>query len=147
VLFADYELQAHRLVEEGRPVTSEVLGDIYVNLLQSYYGDALDHDEQSRVTWARIPHFYGTPYYVYQYATCYASSAQLMTEITEGSAAERQAAVERYRALLEAGGSDHPMTLLQKAGVDLGRPDPIRAVVAQLDRLVTELEGALGRLA
>jgi oligoendopeptidase F len=70
-----------------------------------------------------------------------------MTEITEGSAAERQAAVERYRALLEAGGSDHPMTLLQKAGVDLGRPDPIRAVVAQLDRLVTELEGALGRLA
>jgi oligoendopeptidase F len=55
--------------------------------------------------------------------------------------------VERYRALLEAGGSDHPMTLLQKAGVDLGRPDPIRAVVAQLDRLVTELEGALGRLA
>jgi oligoendopeptidase F len=147
VLFADYELQAHRLVEEGKPVTSEVLGGIYVDLLQSYYGDALDYDEQSRVTWARIPHFYGTPYYVYQYATCYASSAQLMTEITEGSAAERQAAVERYRALLEAGGSDHPMTLLQKAGVDLGRPDPIRAVVAQLDRLVTELEGALGRLA
>src|SRR5881628_1787263 len=33
VLFADYELQAHRLVEQGRPVTSEELGEIYFKLL------------------------------------------------------------------------------------------------------------------
>ena len=42
VLFADYELQAHRLVEEGRPVTAEGIGEIYFNLLKIYYGDALD---------------------------------------------------------------------------------------------------------
>ena len=85
VLFADYELQAHRLVEEGRPVTAEGLGEIYFNLLKAYHGDALDYDELSRVTWARIPHFYSTPYYVYQYATCFASSAQLMNQLTSGS--------------------------------------------------------------
>src|ERR1044071_6983424 len=39
VLFADYELQAHRLVEEGKPVTADVLSDIYFGLLQAYYGD------------------------------------------------------------------------------------------------------------
>src|SRR4029453_5301913 len=66
VLFADYELQAHRLAEEGRPVTAEGLGEIYFDLLKSYYGDALDYDEQSRLTWARTPHFYSTPYYEYQ---------------------------------------------------------------------------------
>src|SRR5204862_727666 len=27
VMFADYELQAHRLAEEGRPVTAEILGE------------------------------------------------------------------------------------------------------------------------
>ena len=48
VMFADYELQAHRLVEEGKPVTAEVLGEIYFGLLQAYHGDALDYDEQSR---------------------------------------------------------------------------------------------------
>ena len=64
VLFADYELQAHRLVEEGRPVTADGLSEIYFNLLQSYYGDAMDYDEESRITWSRIPHFYSTPYYV-----------------------------------------------------------------------------------
>ncbi len=93
VMFADFELQAHRLVEEGKPVTADVLGDIYFGLLQAYHGDALDYDAQSRVTWARIPHFYSTPYYVYQYATCFASSAQLMKQLTGGAPAEREAAL------------------------------------------------------
>ena len=147
VLFADYELQAHRLVEDGRPVTAERLGEIYFTLQQAYYGDALDWDELSRVTWARIPHFYSTPYYVYQYATCFASSAQLMNHLTTGSEADRAAAIERYLTLLKSGGSDHPMTLLQRAGVDLSKPETVRAVVDQLDRLVTQLERAIAKLA
>jgi oligoendopeptidase F len=146
VMFADFELQAHRLVEEGRPVTADVLGDIYFGLLQAYNGPAIDYDEQSRITWARIPHFYGTPYYVYQYATCYASSAQILKQILAAPEAERPAAVDRYLSLLKAGGSDHPMTLLERAGVDLGRPEPVQAVVQQLDELVTQLEDAIGRL-
>jgi len=143
VLFADYEWQAHRLVEQGRPVTAEVLGDIYFNLLEAYHGEALDYDRQSRITWSRIPHFYSTPYYVYQYATCFASSAQIMNQLTTGPEPERAAAVERYLGLLKSGGCDHPMTLLQKTGVDLSRPEAVRAVVAQLDTLVTRLEAAV----
>jgi len=146
VLFADFEQQAHRLAEEGQPVTAEVLGDIYFNLLQAYYGDALDYDELSRVTWARIPHFFSTPYYVYQYATCFASSAQLMKQLTTGSDADRAAAIERYLTLLKSGGSDHPMPLLQRAGVDLSKPEAVRAVVDQLDDLVTKLEQAIAAL-
>src|SRR5262245_62889139 len=84
VMFADYELQAHRLVEGDRPVTADALGEIYTRLLKSYHGDAVDYDALSRVTWARIPHFFSTPYYVYQYATCFASSAQLMRQLTPG---------------------------------------------------------------
>jgi len=146
VLFADYELQAHRLVEEGRPVTADGLSEIYFNLLQRYYGDAMDYDELSRITWARIPHFYSTPYYVYQYATCFASSAQLMKQLTTGLDADRAAAIGRYLALLQSGGSDHPMPLLQRAGVDLSKPETVRAVVDQLDKLVTQLETAIGAL-
>ena len=140
VMFADYELQVHRLAEEGKPVTAEVLGEIYFDLLSTYHGDALDYNEQSRVTWARIPHFYSTPYYVYQYATCFASSAALMRQMGSGAPADRAAAVERYFTLLKSGGSDHPMTLLERAGVDLSRPETVRAVVNQLDELVGQLE-------
>ena len=88
------------------------------------------------MTWARIPHFYSTPYYVYQYATCFASSAQLMKQLIGRDPEREQAApIDRYLTLLKSGGSDHPMALLQRAGVDLSRPETVRAVVDQLDTL------------
>ena len=146
VMFADYELQAHRLVEEGKPVTADVLSDIYFGLLKAYHGDAVDYDEQSRITWSRIPHFYSTPYYVYQYATCYASSAEILRQIAAAPEDRRDAAVDRYLTLLKAGGSDHPMTLLKSAGGDLSQPETVQSVVHQLDDLVTQLEAAVAAL-
>jgi oligoendopeptidase F len=143
VMFADYELQAHRLVEAGKPVTADVLSEIYFGLLQAYHGDAVDYDALGRITWARIPHFYSTPYYVYQYATCFASSAQLMKQLSSAPAGERADTIARYLTLLKSGGSDHPMMLLQRAGVDLSQPQTVQAVVEQLDMLVTQLEHAV----
>jgi oligoendopeptidase F len=146
VLFADFELQAHRLVEQGQPVTAEVLGNIYMTLLKDYYGDAVDIDDLYKYTWARIPHFYNSPYYVYQYATCFASSAQLFKEMTTGSAESRQAATDRYLTLLKSGGNDQPMKQLQKAGVDLSQPATVQAVVDQLDELVSRMEAEAARI-
>lgn len=143
VLFADFELEAHRLVERDQPITSDVLSGIYGKLLGEYWGDALSPDTRAQHTWARIPHFFQSPYYVYQYATCFASTAKLMEEIGSPDAATRAAAVERYLRLLQSGGSDHPMTLLQRAGVDLSQPETVRAVSAQLDGLVDRLEREL----
>jgi oligoendopeptidase F len=144
VLFADFELEAHRLVETDQPITSETLSGIYARLQAEYWGDALSPDTRAQHTWARIPHFFQSPYYVYQYATCFASTARLMEEIGGASDTARPAAVARYLDLLRSGGSDHPMTLLKRAGVDLAQPDTVRAVVAQLDDLVTRLETELG---
>jgi len=140
VLFADFELAAHEKVEQDEPLTSEVLNALYKERFEAYYGDAVDVEPMTPLTWARIPHFFHTPYYVYQYATCFASAAKLAREITEGPEGSRHAARDRYLALLASGGSDHPMTQLRKAGVDLANPDTVRAVVDQLDRLVTRLE-------
>jgi oligoendopeptidase F len=139
VLFADFELEAHRLVEGDQPITSDVLSGIYSRLLGEYWGDALSPDPRAQHTWARIPHFFQSPYYVYQYATCFASTAKLMEEIGQ----QDTAAVARYLDLLRSGGSDHPMSLLKRAGVDLAQPDTVRAVVKQLDDLVTKLEAEL----
>jgi oligoendopeptidase F len=142
VLFADYELQAHRLVERNQPMTGDILSDLYLRTFRDYFGDTIDgigDDALTRLTWSRIPHFYNTPYYVYQYATCFASAARLVEELMQGGEAEREQARERYFDLLRAGSSDYPMTLLQKAGVDLSRPETVQAVVHELDNLVARL--------
>ena len=69
-----------------------------------------------------------------------------MKQISSAPAGERQAAVDRYLTLLKSGGSDHPMALLQRAGVDLGRPEPVRAVVEQMETLVSRLEQEISAL-
>jgi oligoendopeptidase F len=140
VMFADFELQAHKLVEQGQPVTSDALSAIYLELLKDYYGDAITIDELYKYTWSRIPHFFNSPYYVYQYATCFASSAKLFKDMTAGTEASRAAATERYLTLLKSGGNDHPMTQLQKAGVDLSKRETIQAVVDQMEELVSQME-------
>ncbi|HXH23632.1 MAG TPA: M3 family oligoendopeptidase, partial [Vicinamibacterales bacterium] len=143
VMFAEFELEAHRLVEQDRPVTAETLNRLFAGLLREYYGDVIDEEEISRITWARIPHFFSTPYYVYQYATCFASTARLMQDLRSPDPGRREDAVRRYLSLLEAGGSDYPMNLLAKAGVDLSQPDTVRAVSLELDALVERLEEEL----
>jgi oligoendopeptidase F len=146
VLFADFELRAHRLVEKGQPLTTEVLNDLYAGLLKEYWGSALTVDDFYKYTWARIPHFFNTPYYVYQYATCFASSAQLYDAMTSGAAGSRKAATERYLTLLKSGGNDHPMAQLKKAGVDLTQRATIQAVIDQMDRLVSQMESEAAKI-
>jgi oligoendopeptidase F len=147
VMFADYEWQAHKLVEQGRPITAEVLSELYTGLLKEYYGDTLSLEgDLYGSTWARISHFYGSPFYVYKYATCFASSAILVKEITSKDKKVSKAALDRYLTLLKSGGNDYPMEQLKKAGVDLTQPATFQAVIDQLDDLVTRLEKELENL-
>jgi len=144
VLFADFELAVHELVERDEPVTAAVLSALYRERFHTYYGEAVELEDLTALTWARIPHFFNSPYYVYQYATCFASAAKLAREIQDGDDASRAEARQRYLDLLGAGGSDHPMTLLKGAGVDLSEPETVQAVVEQLDELVSRLEALIG---
>ncbi len=147
VLFAEWELEAHRAAERGEPITAETLSERYFGLLQHYYGEAIELDSLYRITWARIPHFFQSPYYVYQYATSFAASAQIAQALRRADAGPaREELVDRYLQLLRAGGNDYPIDQLLAAGVDLTRPEPVEAVVAELDRLVGQLERELAAL-
>ena len=103
VLFADFELAAHQLVERDEPMTSDVLNALYKERFDAYYGDAVDMEELTPITWARIPHFFNTPYYVYQYATCFASAANWRTRSPRGRRPSGPQARERYLELLVVG--------------------------------------------
>jgi oligoendopeptidase F len=144
-LLADFELQAHKLAEDGKPITAEVLNKIMDDLFTAYYGDTYDKDALLDRVWARIPHIYRSPFYVFQYATCFASSSKLHNDVTTGSDADREAARTRYLNLLKSGGSDYPMEELKKAGVDLTKPETVNAVINRLDKLVTQLEEEINK--
>ncbi len=133
-MFAEYEQRVHALAESGQPLTLDVLNDIYGELYETYLpGVAVDAGV--RVNWARIPHFYRA-FYVYQYATGLSAAIAIARAIRD----EGEPARERYRQLLASGGSDYPLELLARAGVDLTSPKPIEAGLAEFEGIVTEME-------
>ena len=146
-LLADYEYQAHKLADEGKPITPEVLGGIMKQLFKDYYGDEMVEDELLYSAWARIPHFYNSPFYVYQYATCFASSAVLYDKVVnEKNKDKKEQARIKYLELLSSGGSDFPMNQLKKAGVDLEKKETVKAVGKQLNELLDKLEREIKNL-
>lgn len=144
--FADFEHRAHRMVEEGQPITGDVLRAMYATLLEEYYGDAQVVDEIYHSYWTRISHFFGRPFYVFKYATSYSASAQLAEGIKSDDKKTRKEAVEKYLNLLKSGGDDYPMEQLKKAGVDMSKPETYEAVIKHLDNLVDQLEKELKEL-
>ena len=146
-LLADYEYEAHKLAETGQPVTAEILDRIIENLFSTYYGNEMEKDELLYILWSRVPHFFNSPFYVYQYATCFASSAILYRKVVkEKDEKKRKKALERYIELLSSGGSDFPMTQLKKAGADLEEKATIEAVSEQLDSLLDKLEEEIKKI-
>jgi oligoendopeptidase F len=143
VMFAEFEHRTHATVEAGEPLTLDSLNAIYEDVLGAYVPGVVI-DDLARQHWSRIPHFYGA-FYVFQYATGISAAIAMATKIRD----EGQPAADRYLEMLRAGGSDYPLALLQRAGVDLTNPAPVRAALAELDRLVGEMtaiyeSGALG---
>ena len=138
-LFADYEYQAHKLVEENTPINHEVLSNIMIDLYKTYYNIDIKEEPGKKFVWAYIPHFFNTPFYVYQYATSYSASLAIYEAVKNN----KEGAFDAYINLLKSGGSDYPVELLKKAGVDLTTSDPFMAVVNRLKYLVDTLESEL----
>lgn len=145
-LLADYELQVHQMVEEGKPITANVLDGIMEELYDVYYGDSIEKDEFLKSVWARIPHLFRSPFYVYQYATCFVSSAKIYNDLMKAPDSEKGELVEKYLTLLKSGGNNYPMEQLKLAGVDLTKPETMNAVIEEFARLVDKLEVELAKL-
>ena len=147
-LFAAYEYEAHKLTEEGNPITPDVLSEIMTKLFAEYFGDSLVMDELQKIIWARIPHFFNSPYYVYQYATSFAASSRLYEKVTNEkySLEEREEARKKYIELLKSGGNNYPIEQLKLAGVNLEEKENFEAVAHEMTRLIGLLEKELKEL-
>ena len=146
-LFANYEYDAYKLVENGTPITADTLDEIMDRLFKEYFGNELTMDELQKIIWARIPHFFNSPYYVYQYATSFSASSKLYDKITNEkySEEEKVKSLEKYLNLLKSGGSDFPINQLKDAGVNLLEKENFEAVAMELERLTNLLEKELNK--
>jgi oligoendopeptidase F len=143
--FAEFELRMHEMAERGEPLTGDVLTKLYGDILKKYYGNdkGICHiDDLYAVEWAYIPHFY-YDFYVYQYATSFTAS----TALVENVLGKEKGAVKNYIDFLSAGGSEYPIELLKKAGVDMTTAEPFKKTMAAMNRTMDEIEAILTKKA
>ncbi len=133
--FAEFESKAHSLVEEGEPLTKELLSSVYLELNKKYYGSAVISDDLIKLEWARIPHFYRA-FYVYKYATGIISALAIADRILN----EGKTAVDDYFKFLSSGSSDGPIELLKIAGVDLTKRQPFESAFKVFEDTLKEFK-------
>ena len=140
-MFAEFEREAHAMVERGEALNAAALNELYKRLVMDYFGEDMVIDEEIQYEWARIPHFY-RPFYVYKYATGYSTAVAL----SEGILKEGEPAVKRYKEFLSMGGSAYPLDELRHAGVDLATPAPVDAALEKFERILDDAEATLAKL-
>jgi oligoendopeptidase F len=138
VLFAEFEAAIHAEIEKGNALSGPRLSDMYCGLMKRYYGEAegvMKIDPKYCVEWAFVPHFY-YDFYVWQYATSMAGAAAFTDAILKDGPAAR----DRFLNMLKAGGSDYPYELYKRAGIDMASPEPYKALIARMNRLMDEID-------
>ena len=134
-MFAEFEMKAHQMAQQGQSLDCDSLSEVYENLIKLYFGDELVIDPEVKYEWARIPHFFN-PFYVYVYATGYTSAVA----IKEGILKQGQSAVDRYLQFLSMGSSDYPLNELKHAGVDVTSSESIDRAFEKLEEILDDAE-------
>ena len=137
-MFAEFERDISQMNADGVALNAEVLSERYGKLCAEYFGPGIELDEEIKLEWSRIPHFYYN-FYVYQYCIGFSAAIALSQRILS----EGEPAVKDYVGYLSGGCSKTPIELLRGAGVDMATPDPVNAALKYFGELVDQLEQEL----
>jgi oligoendopeptidase F len=141
--FAEFEQRIHAEAESGRPLTGDVISEIYGDIVKRYYGHEKNVcfiDEYVNMEWAFIPHFY-LNFYVYQYSTSFTASISLAEKVMSGD----KEALDKYLHFLASGGSDYSIELLKNAGVDMTTSEPFDKTIDAMNKVMDEIEAILDK--
>ena len=142
--FAEFEYKSYEMIEQDQPVNADIFADIYNKTDIQYNGTIMERSENAKYTWPRVSHFFDFSFYVYNYAVSFSTSSSLYEHIAKATDKKsKEDALNKYITLLKSGSNDYPVSLLQKAGVDLTTKDPYLAVIREMERLVNQLEKEL----
>jgi oligoendopeptidase F len=113
-----FEALVHTDRREAGELSVERFGELWEQSQAEMLGDAVEITEGYRTWWSYVPHFIGSPGYVYAYAYGQLLALSVYRRYLE----EGADFVPRYIELLSAGGSRSPEELAAIAGLDLEDP-------------------------
>ncbi|HNG23259.1 MAG TPA: M3 family oligoendopeptidase [Microthrixaceae bacterium] len=140
-----FEDAVHTARREEGELSVERFGELWATTQEAMVGDSVEITDGYRTWWSYIPHFIGTPGYVYAYAYGQLLALSVYARYQEQGASF----VPSYLELLSAGGSMEPAALGRIVGCDLEDPGFWDAGLAIVDgqlRAAEDAARAAGRL-
>jgi oligoendopeptidase F len=133
-----FEELVHNARREQGELSVERFGELWAESQTEMLGDSVEITDGYRSWWSYIPHFIGSPGYVYAYAY----GQLLALSVYQRYEQRGEEFVPRYLELLAAGGSRSPQELGEIVDVDLADPGFWDAGLDLVERQLQEAEEA-----
>lgn len=141
LLEAAYQREVYKLIDDGESIHAEKLNKLKKEVLEEFWGDAVEITDGAELTWMRQPH-----YYMGLYSYTYSAGLTVATAANQRMKKEGQEAVNDWIDVLKAGGTKPPVELAKMAGVDITTAKPLNDTIdfigESIDKII-ELSGKI----
>ncbi len=136
LLEAAYQREVYKLVDAGSSVQADTLSRIKREVLERFWGDAVEINEGAELTWMRQPH-----YYMGLYSYTYSAGLTIATEVCNRIEKEGQPAIDDWKKVLAAGSTLDPVGLAALAGIDITSDAPLLHTIETIGEMIDEICG------
>ena len=140
LLEAAYQREVYRLIDEGKSFDANTLSSLKVSVLEEFWGDAVELEEGSELTWMRQPHYY-MGLYPYTYSAGLTIATQSFLKIKNG-----ESTIEDWLDFLRLGGQEAPLEATKVANVDVASDQALLDTIDYLDESVNRIIELTGKL-
>ncbi len=134
LLEAAYQREVYRIIDAGGSVQTDTLNRIMKETLTKFWGDAVELTDGAELTWMRQPH-----YYMGLYSYTYSAGLTIATQVCDRIEKEGQTAVDDWKRVLAAGGTQTPVQLAKTAGVDITTDAPLLDTISKIGAMIDEI--------
>ncbi len=135
LLEAAYQREVYKIIDAGGSVQADQLSKIKKDVLEKFWGDAVEINKGAELTWMRQPH-----YYMGLYPYTYSAGLTIATDVSQRILKEGQQAVNDWLEVLKMGGKKSPVELAKMAKVDITTDEPLKRTIEFIGGLIDQIE-------
>ena len=134
LLEAAYQREVYKLIDQGKGFDADKLSELKKNVLQAFWGEAVDINDGAELTWMRQIH-----YYMGLYSYTYSAGLTIATQAFLKMKQNGQEVVDQWLEFLALGDEKTPAEAALVAGVDITTDKPLKDTIQYLDDSVKRI--------
>lgn len=125
--------------KKNNNLTSNIISEIYNNIIKKYYGDNVIYDDISNIEWTRLGYLYRWSYYPYKYATGLLIASVVVDSLVD----KNKLSKKKYIEFLSSGSNNYSLDLLKMINIDLINTDVIKEGFNILENDINKLNNLI----